>query len=180
MRNGVWRKQILQVTQREGLRKDVCLRFAYICLLCPCILFCFTKVGAAEAWCVLCQMFFHVCVYVTHVFYSCPLFQCWKVLHRQTWFLLFCLHSSSQVLKCIIFMVKARKIFCCMYIPQYHEWLPFPSPGRLRKNSIHRPCSYRQLQKSISGISYQRTSPKCLHGMPRCLYHSQPQEQRPD
>lgn len=32
-------------------------------------------------------------------------------------FYFFCLHLSSQVLKCIIFMVKARKIFCCMYIP---------------------------------------------------------------
>lgn len=53
MRNGVWRKQILQVTQREGLRKDVCLRFAYIFTL-SLHSVCFTKVGAAEAWCVLC------------------------------------------------------------------------------------------------------------------------------
>lgn len=29
----------------------------------------------------------------------------------------FCLHSSSQVLKYIMVMVKAKKIFCCMYIP---------------------------------------------------------------
>lgn len=63
MRNGMWRKQILQVTQREGLRKDVCLRFAYICLLCPCILFCFTKVGAAEAWCVVLDVLSCLCLY---------------------------------------------------------------------------------------------------------------------